>query len=128
MGKAFWLIVVVASVTLVAATSRSDDLGTTEQPPPVIDFSEPATVPLGPNPPRDPFTPYDVGDPSMSWQHDDVSPADQEAMNRGLDTDAWRGIHDIYGAALAQRSAQAAAEMAQRRLGLQQLEQTGVVP
>lgn len=128
MGKAFWLVVGMLSVLLVAATSRSDDLSTTEPPPPVIDFSEPATVPLGANPPRDPFTPFDVGSPSSSWQYDDLSAADQESVNRGLDTDAWRGIHDIYGAALTQRAAHASAEIAQRRLGLRDLAETGVVP
>lgn len=128
MGKAFWLVVAMLSVLLVAATSRSDDTSTTEQSPPVLDFSEPAGVALGPNPPRDPFTPYDVGDPATSWKYDDLSPADQDAMNRGVDADAWRGIHDVYGAALAQRGAQISAEFAQRRLGIQQLAETGVVP
>lgn len=129
MGKAFWLVVGMASVLLVAATSRSDDLSTTEQPPPTLDFSEPATVPLGPNPPRDPFTPYDPGPASTVWQYDDLSPADQAAVDREeQDATSWSSIHAIYGAALVQRSAEAAAQMAQSRLGLQGLDQTGVVP
>lgn len=67
----------------------------------------------------------------MAWQYDDLSAADQQAINRGLDgdeIDKWRGIHDIYGAALSQGSALASARMAQHRLGLQQLGETGVVP
>jgi len=102
MGKVFWLVVVVLSVLLVASRSRSDDLGTTTEAPPSVELSFPAKAALGPNPPRGPNAPYDVG--------------------------PTEAVHDEYAAASEERAEVTKAEMAAMLLGLHALGATGVVP
>lgn len=128
MSKLLWLALVLLGVMIVGATSRSDDLGTATEAPPSIDLSFPAKVPLGPNPPRDPNTPYDVGPPDAVWSYEQLSPADKAVADRGRDTTGWQAVHDEYAAASAQRAETSKAELAAALLGLQGLGDTGVVP
>jgi len=128
MGKMSWLVVVAVAVLLVASRSQSDDLGTTTEAPPSVDLSFPAKAPLGPNPPRGPNAPYDVGPPEAVWSYDQLSPADKAVADRGRDTTAWQAVHDEYAAASEERAEITKAEMAAQLLGLHALGATGVVP
>ena len=128
MGRSTLFVLMVVSILIAAAaSSRSEpseaadaDLG--------MPTSGPATEPLGPNPPRDPFTPYDPGPLDAVWPYEALSLAEKELIDRGKDTASWRGVHDVYAGALNENFAQAVARMAQTRLGLDHLDVTGVVP
>lgn len=128
MGKAFWLSIAMLCVLLVAATSGGDDLGTATEAPPSIDLSFPAKAPLGPNPPRGPNAPYDIGPPEAVWSYDQLSPTDKAVADRGRDTTGWEAVHDEYAAASEEGAEISKAEIAAMRLGLHALGHTGVVP
>lgn len=127
MGKAIWSCVVVAGVVLFAASSRSDSPspGASASPMPA---SEETTVPLGPNPPRHPHLPYDVGTPAADWQYDDLNSAEQAIVDRAAADPGWQNVHAAYSNAAAQQFERARSAMAELRLGLSDLGAIGVVP
>jgi len=84
-------------------------------------------LPGNETPQKDPFTPYDIGDPASAIPYDALSPEEKAVVDRGRDVTGWRQIHDAYGKALAERSKQARAEAAVHQLGIDDLAQ-GVVP
>jgi hypothetical protein len=128
----FLCAALIAAATLKADVS-SDFEESTEDPPmpasePILGTAVEAAV--GDEPPqlpKDPFTPYDVGDPASIISLDELTPAEQEVVQRGRNVDSWRGIHDSYGAAVALRSKQARARAAQHQLGIDNLATQGVV-
>ena len=128
MGRVVLCIVIMVGVLLVAATSSRSDVLDEQAASAGMPTSGPATEPLGPNPPRDPFTPYDPGPLDAVWPYEALSLAEKELIDRGKDTASWRGVHDVYAGALNENFAQAVARMAQTRLGLDHLDVTGVVP
>jgi hypothetical protein len=79
-------------------------------------------------PQKDPFEPYDIGDPASAIPYEALSPAEQAVVDRGRDASGWRQIHDAYAAAIGQRAKQARAEAAVHQLGLDELATKGVVP
>jgi hypothetical protein len=69
-------------------------------------------------PQKDPFEPYDIGDPASAIPYEALSPA----------VSGWREIHAAYAAAVGQRAKQARAEAAVHQLGIDELATKGVVP
>lgn len=127
MFKLILCVCVLGGVLLVASTSRSDDLGSTTEVPPTVDLSSPATVPLGPNPPPDPFTPFDIGPPEAAWSYEQLSPADKAVVDRGCEPAGSQADIDAYNAVLQQQAADANARMTARMLGVDGLGDVGVV-
>lgn len=77
---------------------------------------------------KDPFKPYDIGDPASAIPYEALSPEDKAVVDRGRDVTGWREIHAAYATALAERSKQARAEAAVHQLGIDEIATTGVVP
>lgn len=117
----------VFGVMLIAATSRSDELGTTDRPP-SVDLSAPPTEPVVHAPTHDPFAPFDVGPPAGVWSYDQLSPEEKAVVDRGRDTAEWARVNEGYNAAIRQQTAQSNAAMAGRMLGLTNAVEAGVVP
>ena len=128
MRKLVLVLGCAVGLAFVAKASRSDDLGSTKESPPSVDLSSPATVPLGANPPRDPFTPFDIGPPEAAWSYEQLSPADQAVADRGRQPVGTQAEIDAYNAVLQQQAADANARMAGRLLGVDSLGDVGVVP
>ncbi len=119
------------SVVGLASSSRSQPI-TQEVPGIVSDdgITEHPSVPApgDERPMKDPFTPYDVGDPSAAWAYEQLTPAEQVVADRGRATGTWTATHDAYGSAGAEQAARAAAESAALQLGVDNLGAIGVVP
>ena len=79
-------------------------------------------------PQKDPFEPYDIGDPNSAIPYEALSPAEQAVIDRGRDVSGWREIHAAYASAVGQRAKQAHAEAAVHQLGLDELATKRVVP
>jgi hypothetical protein len=79
-------------------------------------------------PQKDPFEPYDIGDPASAIPYEALSPAEQAVVDRGRDVSGWREIHAAYAASVGQRAKQARAEAAVHQLGIDELATKGVVP
>lgn len=128
MRRPIALVAVSFCVLFVGvATSRSDAPSPTGPAPAGMPSSEPATEPLGPNPPRDPLTTYDVGPASAVWQYDDLAPAEQAIVDKAANDTEWQTVNAVYTAAAAEQFERARTAMAEHRLGLADLE-VGVVP
>ena len=127
MRKLLLIVGCVVGLAFVAKASRSDDLGSTTESPPNVDLSSPATVSLGPNPPHDPFTPFDTGPPEASWSYEQLSPADRVVVDRGRQPAGRQAEIDAYNASLKDLAAEANARMAARMLGIDGLGDVGVV-
>lgn len=131
MSKLNWLVGFgVAGVMVFAATSRGDDAPAQEpsQPPPSVDLSLPPPNPLPEQRPRSPHDPYDIGPPEAVWRYEQLSAKDQEVLDRGRDTSAWEPVLDVYAQAAAEQAEQAQARMAAAFLGIDGLNELGVVP
>jgi hypothetical protein len=79
-------------------------------------------------PQKDPFAPYDIGDPASAIPYEALSPEEKAVVDKGRDVSGWRQIHDAYASAVGQRAKQARAEAAVHQLGLDELATKGVVP
>lgn len=123
---------VMATLVVFAGISRSDagdELGADPSfplPPPAQDPPTPA--PEGAQPPRAPFTPYDSGPPSAVWRYEDLSAEEKETVDLGRDVSGWAASQDALMLAVKEQARIEAAIIAQRRLGLGDLGETGVVP
>lgn len=129
----------LGAVLLVAANSRSDVAaprgGATPALPPTAASQEPisgtsAVSTRGEEtPPRDPFTPYDIGPPgTKAWAYRDLSVSEQAVVDRGRDTKGWDQTHNAYTTAVVERAHQAASDAAAHEIGVDNLASTGVVP
>lgn len=128
MQKMLWLAGSMACVLLFAATSRSDSPTPNGPASSGWPASEETTVPLGPNPPRHPHTPYDVGPPGAVWEYDDVTTPERAIIDRAAEDTGWHNVHAAYSNAAAQHFDRARSAMAEFRLGLSNLGEIGVVP
>lgn len=79
-------------------------------------------------PQKDPFKPYDIGDPASAIPYEALSPAEKVVVDRGRNVDGWRQVHDAYATAIAERAKHARARAAAQQLGVDELETQGVVP
>lgn len=79
-------------------------------------------------PQKDPFTPYDIGDPASAIPYEALSPEEKGVVDKGRDVSGWRQIHDAYASAVKERAKQARADAAIHQLGLDELATKGVVP
>lgn len=115
----------------VASYGDTPGIGTQPVFPPTV--PEPTTYPpIMPNPgdeqpPRDPFTPYAHGSPAP-WQYDDLTPAEQAVVDRGVDTTSFEPVHAAFRAASIEQALAAAADAAGIALGVPDLSAIGVVP
>jgi hypothetical protein len=135
MGRTVLFGAVMGAVLLIAATTRSD-VGQSK--PTVVDDRRPLVEPLLGKavPPaagdetkaKDPFAPYDVGPPESVWPYESLTRDEQAIIDRGRDTHIWRGVHDAYGRAVQERSLKARGQAAQHLLGVDSIENAGVVP
>ncbi|MDX2092444.1 MAG: hypothetical protein SFX73_31565 [Kofleriaceae bacterium] len=129
MSKLMLFALVLIGVTVVASTSRSDDLGPTTETPPSVDLSFPATVPQGPNPPHDMVTqPFDIGPPQAAWSYEQLSAAEKAVVDHGRQPLGAQADLDAYNAAMAKLAAQSNAVMSARMLGVDGLGDVGVIP
>lgn len=112
---------------------RAVDFEESTDDPPLPD-SEPITgTPIDPapgaeTPQKDPFKPYDIGDPASAIPYEALSPEEKAVVDRGRDVTGWREIHGAYASAVAERAHQARAEAAIHQLGIDELATRGVVP
>jgi hypothetical protein len=137
MGRSLIFGMVMCAVLLVAATTRSDVVATSDVavddaaslPEPISGAAvQPAPSDQQP-PPKDPFAPYDVGPPESIWPYESLTPAEQAVIDRGRNATEWDQIHNVYATAVKERSRVARADAAQHLLGLEaSLDTTGVVP
>ncbi len=67
-------------------------------------------------PSKDPFTPYDIGDPAAAWTYEHLTPAKRVIADRGRDAGTSAATHDAYGSAAAALAAKAASEAAALQL------------
>jgi hypothetical protein len=117
-------------VSADVATSYLDDDVSTESIP------EPITGdPVMPNPGSEtkqkvPSEPYDVGPPEQVWKYDQLSPAEQEAVERGRAAGAARAgkMDEALSRAAKEHSKRARAEAAEHQLGVYELGRMGVIP
>lgn len=79
-------------------------------------------------PMRDPFAPYDLGDPSTAWPPQDLTAEERAVVDRGRDVGTFSATHDAFGSAGAELAMKAAAAAAARHLGIDDLGAIGVVP
>lgn len=114
-------------LVVAAATSRSEAPPADEESPPALETTNPATAPLGPNPPHAPSTLYDQGPPSAVWERSALTAAERASVDHD-DQNDWRKVHDAYQSAIDHAAKDAPARMAQARLGLAGLDDVGVVP
>ena len=146
MGRSLLFWALMCAVLLVAATSRSDVATSSTQatvpslPAPTEAVAEPTidspavSEPGSETPPRDPFSPYDIGpapdDKSRKpfWSYQDLNAEEKRVADRGRDVTGWDATHDAFSKAVALRAHQAAADSAAHQLGVDSLASTGVVP
>lgn len=57
---------------------------------------------------KDPFTPYEIGDPAAVWTSEDLTAEEQAVAERGRDVGAFPATHDAFGAAGAELAVKAA--------------------
>ena len=113
-------------LVIAAATSESDSQTTVQ--PTGMATSEPATTPLGTGPRLEPFSPYDTGPAEGVWQYDDMSTADKAIVDRAPSEDeARQRVNDVYAGAAGEAFDKAMADLALRRLGLDGIDDVGVV-
>jgi hypothetical protein len=137
MRKLVGLYCLVLAVLLVAGAAAETEIGadfveSVQDPPlpasePITGVPLPATPGTG-TPQRDPFTPYDIGDPASAIPYEVLGPEDRAVIDRGRNADGWRRVHDAYGAATAERATLARAEAAAHQLGVSDLATEGVIP
>lgn len=121
-----------AVVFITAATSHSDSAS----PPslPSVAADEPITgtaavsAPGSETPPRDPFTPYDIGPPGSAWPYEQASPAEKAELDRLRDRTGWQKIHNGFAAGVNLRVRDAEIAAAQHQLKVDNLATEGVVP
>jgi hypothetical protein len=121
------LALVLCVITLVSISSSAQSASPTGV------ESEPITGdPVMPNPgsetpQHNPFTQFDTGpDP---WSYDQLETDELRAqVDRGRDVTGWSDVHSAYSAATDEAAADAQAQVAQHKLGLEGLDTTGVVP
>lgn len=134
MPKGVLLAVVLFTIVLVAATSRSDS---PTRPPPSLPQAAaaepisgtPAVSAAGPTARgHEPFTSYEAGPPgTKTWTPSDLPPGERAA--RTADPAQTAHVASAFAAAAAERAHQAAGESAAHQLGIvDDLGATGVVP
>ena len=130
--KGITSVVVVGLITGTFVASYGDSpftpshlVGARTLPEPTM---EPPTTPKvgDEQPPRDPFTPYSIG-PTKGWSYDDLTPAEQAVVDRGIATNS-EAVHAAFDAATIQQAQVAATEAAAISLGVSDLWSIGVVP
>jgi hypothetical protein len=140
---AFVLIIAAGAFALTANTSRrsaadggSESGGETSNPPEPITNDSPAVPNEAPTSvPREPFSSYGIGDPGPdggdpAWAYQQLSAAEQAQVDRGREPSEaakWAAVHDAYKSAIVLRAAEAAAQAATIRLGIDNL-QEGALP
>ena len=137
MRKLVGLCCLLFAVLLVAGAAAeteatADFVQSMDDPP--LPEAEPITgtalqaAPGGEAATKDPFKPYDIGDPASAIPYEALVPDERAVVDRGRNVDDWRRVHDAYGAAIAERAALARAEAAAHQLGISDLATEGVVP
>jgi len=136
MRKLMVLCCLLFAVVFAGAAAQPENAldftESTDDPP--LPESEPITgTPLDPapgseTPQKDPFKPYDIGDPASAIPYEALNAEEKAVVDRGRDISGWQQIHDVYGKAVAERAVQARAEAAVHQLGVDELATQGVVP
>lgn len=130
MREVLILAATIAAIVLATVSiSRGDGEAQPESPTPVDDTAEQPVLPLKgfEQPGRDPFVPYDVGDPDATWKYEDLTDDERAVADRGLDEDQTP-IQDGYASAAMELGNRAKAESAAIQLGVDMpLEAIGVV-
>lgn len=106
------LLCAVLSLMFVSS-SRGDDVPEEEVPP----------VPV----PTELFIPYDIGGEAAAWEYAELTPDDQVTADRGLNEDQTT-VQNAYAAASAAAAEEADVSAAANQLGLDDPDETGVVP
>jgi hypothetical protein len=119
----------MGAILLLAAITKSDvaaqdaTIDSTTLDPVLATDSTQTTAPQ-----KDPFAPYDVGGPEAIWPYEALTPDEQTVVDRNRDAKGWGEVHGGFATAVLERSMKARAEAAQHELGVDNLEQSGVVP
>ncbi|MDB4955977.1 MAG: hypothetical protein JWO36_3546 [Myxococcales bacterium] len=137
MSNYIVLFAITFGILFVATPSQSDVAPSNSPsalPPSTEAVAEPTiATPAVPAPgsetqPKDPFAPYDVGDPNAIWKYTDLTPDERAIANKGHAAAIGETVHAAYNSAVAERAHQAAADSAAAQLGVSGLAGTGVVP
>jgi hypothetical protein len=136
MGRAALFLGVVFVLVFAAGTSRSDVALETTSP---LDNTvgipsgapEPTLLPPVTNAPgdetvqKDPFALFSA---EGGVPYEELSADEKAAIDRNRDTPGQKQQNDAFAQAVRERSVKARAEAAQHQLGLEALDQIGVVP
>jgi hypothetical protein len=136
MGRAALFAGVVFLVVFAAGTSRSDVALETTSP---IDGTagipsgapEPTLEPPAINAPgdetpqKDPFALFSA---EGGVPYEELSAEDKENVDRNRDVTGWQQQNDAFAQATQERSKEARAAAAQHQLGIESLDEIGVVP
>jgi hypothetical protein len=87
------------------------------------------SAPGAETPPRDPFSPYEIGpEGTRTWRFDELPRPEQAEIAQGHRMQMRAATIDAYGAAVRQAAQHTTRDAAARKLGLEQIELIGVVP
>lgn len=122
-----WSVIAVLGLLSAATTSRSDTPAGSDGTASGMPTSMPATEPLGPNPPKDPFAPFEADPGAVPYEALPLAERDvvDRARAQAAQLDA---VGAVYAAASAEEYQRGLAAMAQASLGLEDLGDVGVVP
>jgi len=115
------------SSTTTTIVSAPTGTGLPATPEPITDTPA-VSAPGWESPPKDPFSPYDIG-PGTHWSYNDLSTAEKARVDAGKNTAGWDKINNAYAGASAELAHRAATQSAAIQLGITDDYSTlGVVP
>jgi hypothetical protein len=110
----------------VETTSPVDDTAGIPSGAPEPTLGPPVTnAPGDETPQKDPFAPFSA---EGGVPYEELSDDEKAAIDRNRDTTGWQQQSDAFAQAVRERSKKARAEAAQHQLGIEALDQIGVVP
>lgn len=126
MRVILFLCAVAIAVAFATSTSRGDVESPADEP------DENPEAEVMPNkgsetPMKDPFVPYDVGDPNGVWRYEDLNADEKVVAARGLEQDQ-AAVQDAYAEAARGATEQVLAQAAAIHLGLDGLAAIGGAP
>lgn len=124
----------LALLGVFAGVSRSDNVDVDDRGPdstfplPPSEQGPLGAAPPGTRAPQPQFRLYEAGPPESVWRYEQVTPDEREVIDLGRDVSGWSAGQDAMVEAVHAQAVIEAAMLAQRRLGLGDFGEIGVVP